>query len=83
MIHDLKTWPGMFANVAAGHKTHEIRKMDRPFMIGDVLRLREWDPYAAEYTGHVIDVTVTFVTCGGEWGIPADLCVMSIRRVPT
>jgi hypothetical protein len=44
MIHDLKIHPGPFAAVYAGTKTHEIRKADRPYAVGDVLHLREWVP---------------------------------------
>lgn len=39
--HELKTDPEVFAAVAAGDKTHEIRFNDRAFAIGDVLHLRE------------------------------------------
>ena len=85
MIHNLKTWPAMFSAVLSGSKTHEIRKADRDYNVGDVLRLREWDPDATDgdgYTGRRRDVDVTFVTLGGEWGLPDGLCVMSIARCP-
>ncbi len=84
-IHELKTWPAMFRAIAVGVKTHEIRKADRDYKVGDVLRLFEWDGVAdgsgeiRGYTGSQLDVFVTFITRGGEWGIPDELCVMSIR----
>lgn len=43
-LHDLKTWPRYFQALEAGEKTFEIRRADRPFRIGDVLVLREWEP---------------------------------------
>lgn len=43
-IHVLKTHPGPFADVIAGVKRAEFRRMDRPFKVGHLLRLREWDP---------------------------------------
>lgn len=90
--HDLKTWPQPFAAVLTGEKTYEIRKADRPFAAGDRLLLREWDPEIWEhpthgvpaargYTGRSILVEVTYLSTGGTWGLPADLCVMSIRKV--
>lgn len=42
--HALKTWPLFFKAVLSEDKRHELRKWDREFSVGDVLRLREWDP---------------------------------------
>lgn len=81
MIHTLKTWLSMFRAVKRGDKTHEIRREDRPYGVGDTLLLHEWDPATREYTGATHEVIVTFVTPGGEWGLPEDLCVLSIRTV--
>lgn len=85
MTHDLKCWPEPFEAIRSGRKTHEIRVADRPFAVGDVLRLREWhrgtDLLRGRYTGREFDVEVTYMTPGGAWGLPADLCVMSVRPV--
>jgi hypothetical protein len=80
MIHELKTWPGPFAGVFSGKKKHEIRKHDRVFDVGDVLVLREFDPTDDVYTGNEIQVNVTYLTPPGQWGLPNDVCVMSIER---
>ena len=61
-------------------KTHEVRKLDRPFKQGDTLHLREWNPTSEQYTDRHLDVQVTSITRGGRFGLPNDLCVMSIRR---
>ena len=87
--HELKTWPIPFEGILDGTKKHEIRVDDRDFRVGDVLRLREWKVRIAEhglfgdgeYTGREVTVHVTYKTRGGQWGLPADLCVMSIERV--
>jgi hypothetical protein len=83
MTHDLKTWPVAFQAILDGLKTYEIRKADRPFTAGDTLLLREYDtgyPESADghYTGRSIERRVTYMTAGGEWGLPADLCVMAL-----
>jgi Domain of unknown function (DUF3850) len=78
--HSLKTWPGPFAAIVNGSKTHEIRVDDRGYMVGDVLHLREYDPAGVgRWTGEECWVDVTYVTPGGQWQMPPHLCVMSIR----
>lgn len=44
MIHELKTWPIHYRAVVSGHKTFEVRRNDRGFQVGDVLRLQEYSP---------------------------------------
>lgn len=43
--HTLKVVPPYFEAIADGSKTFEVRKNDRAYQKGDVLRLREWHPY--------------------------------------
>lgn len=77
-LHELKIWPSFFCAVKEGRKTYEIRKNDRGFMVGDSIRLNEYD-LSHGYTGQSIDVKVTYLTEGGQWGLPDDICVMGIR----
>jgi len=81
MIHELKTWPEPFKAVVSGRKTHEIRVGDRPFGVGDTLMLCEYDPRKREYTAMTCNVRVTYITLGGSFGLPDNLCVMSIEKV--
>lgn len=76
--HELKTWPEPFQAVSDGRKRYEIRRDDRGFRVGDVLFLREWDPNTGDYTGREVARHVEYVTPGGAWGLPKDLCVMSL-----
>ena len=39
--HELKTDPQVFDDVVSGRKTFEIRKDDRGFEVGDLLKLRK------------------------------------------
>jgi hypothetical protein len=85
--HELKTWPEPFAAIVRGEKRHEIRRADRDFAVGNVLHLREWIPSPpthdglARYTGRELRVRVTYLTRGGEWGLPSDVCVMSVEAI--
>lgn len=95
-LHNLKTHREPFAAVWDGIKPYELRRDDRGFQVGDLLRLREWDekiadaprqagiesdPEAEAYTGREILAVVTYKTSGGEYGLPADLCVLAIDPV--
>jgi hypothetical protein len=87
-VHVLKTWPAPFAAVWSGKKTHEIRRDDRGYSVDDVLELVEYDPspmgsgsIARGETGRTLAVRVTYVSSGGSWGLPSNLCVMSIERM--
>lgn len=77
--HTLKTWPAFFTAILERRKTYEIRKNDRNFQVGDELLLQEWDPVAKAYSGREQLVDVTYMTQGGQWGIPEGICVMGIR----
>lgn len=84
--HELKTLPEPFTAVLEGRKRYEIRVNDRDFKVGDELHLAEWDPGPLKfptrpqgYTGRECTVRVTYMTPGGQWGLPANVCVMSLE----
>jgi hypothetical protein len=77
MLHELKTWPEYFGPVWEGRKTFELRNNDRHFQEGDELVLREYDPISG-YSGRRIYAKVGFVLSGGFFGLPENLCIMSI-----
>ena len=78
-VHFLKCWPFPFEKAWDGKKTHEVRHNDRDFAIGDILRLREYDPNTKQESGRVLDAKVTDITTG--FGLPPELCVMSIQII--
>jgi hypothetical protein len=78
--HHLKTWPEPFAAALAGLKCYEIRRTDRPFKVGDTLVLEEWSPATLDYSGQRLSRRVTYISRGPEWGLPSDLCVMSLGK---
>lgn len=89
-VHELKTWPEPFQAILDGKKRHEVRVDDRGYMVGDVLVLREWDPSSVSctvsvprgFTSRIIRAEVTYVTQAGTWGLPTNLCVISIEVQP-
>ena len=86
-LHNLKTWPQYFDAIEQGRKTLEIRKNDRGFAVGDILRLLEYYPAQDKYTGNEAYVLVTDILHGapkgarGYFGVADGYCAMSIRVI--
>jgi hypothetical protein len=76
--HELKTWPKQFSATLSGFKKHEVRVNDRNYQEGDELLLREWNPDTQRYTGRHVLATISYMTKGGTFGLPENLCVMSV-----
>ncbi len=56
-----KIWPEFFQKILDGIKTYECRLADFECNPGDILVLREWNPETKEYTGRLIEKTITYV----------------------
>lgn len=61
-LHDIKCWPEFYPDVASGRKPFEIRKNDRDYEVGDLLKIRWFDPKTKEFNGSVCLKTVTYLT---------------------
>ncbi|MEB7953775.1 DUF3850 domain-containing protein [Enterococcus faecalis] len=59
-IHELKILPEYFEAVVSGNKRFEIRKNDRNYKKGDILRLNEYKD--GQYTGDVHVAEITYIT---------------------
>ncbi len=85
--HELKCWPEFFKEIVSRNKYHDLRKNDRPFQIGDILRLMEYDPVTETYTGRQHRVEITYMTSGeypcalSEYGLDPQYCILSIRSI--
>ena len=79
--HYLRTWPQEFNAIWVGLKVHEIRRNDRNFGVGDILTLQEYNPKLRKYTGAACTALVTHISLGGNFNIPPEICVMSIKRL--
>lgn len=65
MIHALKTLPEFFKASAAGVKSFEIRKNDRPYQIGDYVALNEWN--GEQYTGKCVLHRIVYILSDPEY----------------
>lgn len=82
-VHDLKIEPIYFNAIKHGFKTHEIRKNDRDFKIGDLLLLTSTKQQEStlKTRSQQIFVRVNYIDFGGKYGIAPDYVVMSIEVV--
>ena len=79
--HCLKTWPKYFKVIESGEKNFELRKNDRNFEAGDLLKLEEWDPETERYTGNFCLCHITYILQGGQFDLPDSLCILSIQKI--
>ena len=65
MVHAVKIDPIYFKASAAGIKTFEVRKKDRPYIAGDYIALNEWD--GEKYTGKCTLHKITYILADPEY----------------
>lgn len=75
-IHELKTHPQPYAQIADGTKTSEVRRDDRQFNVGDLLVLKEYLPDERTYTGRYQYLVVTHISKDSE-GVRPGFAVLS------
>ena len=80
--HELKCWPVYFQAIWNRSKKFELRRYDRTFLVGDIIKLREYVPSASNngvgiYSGRSIVIKVTYLLLGGIFGLDADYCILS------
>lgn len=90
-VHVLKSVSKSFQATWTGDKRHEVRRYDRPFVVGDVVLLLDFSPVlrptgaAAGPLGwwgpRVILGEITHLTAAGAFGLPPSLCVFTVGKV--
>ena len=76
VVHDVKLLSEYFPLVAAGIKTCEVRKNDRGYQPGDILKLHEFDGLLL--TGNIIRAKITHVLTNEEY-LQEGYCVLSFQ----
>lgn len=86
-IHVLKSWTQFFKHIKEGRKTHELRKNDRGYKVGDTCQFQEYDITTGQYTGNECKAQITFLTdrqfpCAFSSAVlPADYCILSLKLI--
>lgn len=76
--HCLKIWPEFYRAVLDGRKRFEIRRNDRGFSVGDLVRLQEFDELGGGYTGRSCLVEITYIT---NWAQQPDHVVFGFEFI--
>lgn len=76
-LYELKILPKYYKKVREGEKRFELRKDDRNFKVGDIVRLCEHDGIA--YTGRDSLYEILYKLDGGEYGLQKGYCILSIK----
>lgn len=82
IVHDLKIWPDFFDAVVDGRKPFELRRNDRGYQVGEVLRLREWRPFQGDYTGREVERVITYVSQQGAPFLQPGFVALGLREPP-
>lgn len=77
--HRLKIHPDQFMAAKIGDKTHELRRADRDFRVGDYLLLQEFTPLLEAYTGESVGRKITHIL--KDWsGLHTDFVILSVAK---
>lgn len=79
--HVIKCDPAPFEAVQRGLKRHEVRVNDRDYKTGDHVVMEEFDRQTKTYSGRSIEAVIEWLTPGGSYGLPVDLCVFTIHKI--
>src|SRR4051812_39992914 len=83
--HTVKCWPSYYDAIASGEKTFDVRRDDRGYQKGDILKLQKYE------IGHGFHTVVgsrfqnveqrkliTWILTGGQFGIEPGYVVMAL-----
>lgn len=85
IVHEVKSWPGFFHDIAHGKRTHELRLNDRDYRVNDYMLLRLWNPEIQDYSSLNQMVRITAITSAehpcavSDNGLAPGYCILSIR----
>ena len=86
-VHELKTLAPYWDAVASGAKPFEVRRDDRGFQRGDILKLHRMCPDTnrhydtvpgSRFTRRTLTKRITYVLTGGHFGIEAGYVVLGL-----
>ena len=75
VMHEVKILPQYYRDVLCGVKNFELRKDDRDYQVGDLIRLREWEDDT--YTGRDLVLRIRYVLRDCQkYGLMEGYCIL-------
>lgn len=62
--HEVRSWTDFFSSLASGDRQFDLRKNDRDYKVGDIIKFREYDDRAGKFTGAELRRRITHVMEG-------------------
>lgn len=75
ICHELKIAPQFYDAVVSGRKRFELRKNDRGFSVGDLIKLKEWSD--GRYSGRESVFRIGYILSGYD-GLDPDYVILGI-----
>ena len=79
--HKLKCWPEIFEAFVECKKTFDIRFNDRDYQVGDIIKMREWNPDNKEHSGRGLDFKIVYITRGLFDQLKANMIVIQLEPI--
>lgn len=81
MTHALKCWPEYFEPIEKGNKLFELRKCDRPYIVGDDVLIQEYEPATKLYTGREAKFNICFILkdLPKSFGLKEGYCILGLK----
>lgn len=89
--HVVRSWCHLFEAMVSGEKTHDLRRNDRHYQVGDTLDLQEYDIRFGRPTGRSLRMQITYITGRDEGHHPCavssavldpEYVILSVRKFP-
>lgn len=84
-VHKVKSWPKFFQPLSEGVRTHELRRNDRRYEVGDVLEMHEFFSDTQTYSGRILSMRITSITSASEpcavseEALHNEFCILSVK----
>ena len=82
-VHKVKCWTSYFEAIVAGEKNFDVRRDDRGYQKGDLIKLEQYDPKHCRYVTdpddgipYSIEKEIKYILTGGQFGIEPGFVVL-------